>query len=73
MTVSGVFNSCDTLATNSCRKFSSRRRSVTSCSTNNAPGEGLPGSRRTWMATIRRVALPSSNSTFRGSLWASAS
>ena len=40
MTDSGVFSSCETLATNSCRSRSRRRSSVVSCSTSTAPRGG---------------------------------
>ena len=50
---SGVFSSCETLATKSCRIRSSRRSSVTSWKTSTAPGGGEPGRGVPWTASTR--------------------
>ena len=52
MTASGVFNSCDTLATKSCRTRSALRTSVTSWTTTTAPGAPGPGNRDTYTARL---------------------
>ena len=53
MTDSGVFSSCETLATNSWRSRSRRRSSLVSCSTSTAPRAGTPGSRAAWTVRLR--------------------
>ncbi len=52
---SGVFSSCETLATKSCRIRSRRRRSVTSWKTRTAPDGVSPGRAAPWIARTRGI------------------
>ena len=54
---SGVFSSCETLATKSWRIRSSRRSSVTSWKTSTAPRGGGPGSGVPWTERVRACGL----------------
>ena len=59
MAASGVFSSCEALATKSCRIRSSRRSSVTSWKTRTAPDGGWPASGVPWTETTRACSAES--------------